>query len=402
MFDFLEPFFRSMIGLSSGNEMISAIAFLLVSVVVLFVLRWVPDTIRDIIRGFLFVEITLDNYDEDNAERLKHVDGFLSRNTSWTKSTRFSLGNVLDQVTGRPATSLILGLGYHLILINEMWAVVHKTNSNDGLGMITLHIYTFWFNRILLDDLTVASSLQPTDSEIAVYGNSWGKWTGVTLEPAKSASSAILPAKVYGYFTTLLDDYFLSGNMHKRKLTLLVDSTASGTGRSTIARRLATQFKMPLYILDLNTVSTLDFPGLLRALPVRSLLLIEDLDSYAFASNTPTLATGETGMTLMGFTSALEGITNTRGIVTIVTASDKGRLSHKLMGSNIFTDYYTLKPLTDVQVKDFAMYHFNYSSYTPEAIWMLKQPLTAGTLRKFLDTAKGDRDVFLQLLNDNL
>lgn len=102
-----------------------------------------------------------------------------------------------------------------------------------------------------------------------------------------------------------------------------------GTGKTTTARALATCFNLPVYWLPLGEVTRDgDLISLISSVPARSLLIMEDVDVFAAATER---RAKKGGASLSGLLNALDGLWTPHGLITIMTTNDLGALDPALI-----------------------------------------------------------------------
>ncbi len=100
-----------------------------------------------------------------------------------------------------------------------------------------------------------------------------------------------------------------------------------GTGKTSLAKALATYFSMDIYYLPLADVaadSTL--LNLINDVAPRSLLLLEDIDVLSVMQDREKEDTDTSGVSLSGVLNALDGVTTPHGLITIMTTNRRGVL----------------------------------------------------------------------------
>lgn len=152
--------------------------------------------------------------------------------------------------------------------------------------------------------------------------NKWGDWQSLDELPRRDVDSVILAAgqleRLLADVATFLDaehDYVRrSIPWHRGHLY----EGPPGTGKTSVARAIATHFAMDVWYLPL---SDLDKDcGLLSAvsrITPRSMLLLEDVDVFHAA----TARDDDNGVTLSGLLNALDGVTTPHGLLTVLTTN---------------------------------------------------------------------------------
>jgi ATPase family associated with various cellular activities (AAA) len=150
----------------------------------------------------------------------------------------------------------------------------------------------------------------------------WGDWEKLDDLPPRDPGSVILPA---GQMERLVDDIarFLAAEQdyarrgmpwHRGHLYV----GPPGTGKTSVARALATHFGMDIWVLPLADVQKdADLLREVCRVSPRSMLLLEDIDVFDAA----TKRTEEAGVTLSGLLNTLDGIATPHGLVSVLTTN---------------------------------------------------------------------------------
>lgn len=92
-----------------------------------------------------------------------------------------------------------------------------------------------------------------------------------------------------------------------------------GTGKTSIARGLAAEFGMDLFVIPLSAVANDgEIPRIVSFCDPRSILLLEDIDTAAAARDRDS---DGPGMSMSGLLNALDGVATPHGLITIMTSN---------------------------------------------------------------------------------
>lgn len=102
-----------------------------------------------------------------------------------------------------------------------------------------------------------------------------------------------------------------------------------GTGKTSVARALATEFDLPTYYLPLGDISKdSDLMQLVSSISPRSVLLLEDVDSFHAATDRSDEKDRASVATML---NALDGIWTPHGLITMMTTNNRDALDPALI-----------------------------------------------------------------------
>lgn len=102
-----------------------------------------------------------------------------------------------------------------------------------------------------------------------------------------------------------------------------------GTGKTSIARSLATEFGLPTYYLPLGDIAKdSDLMQLVSAIKPRSILLLEDVDGFHAATDRSDEKDHASVATML---NALDGVWTPHGLITIMTTNNRDALDSALL-----------------------------------------------------------------------
>lgn len=153
--------------------------------------------------------------------------------------------------------------------------------------------------------------------------NKWGDWERLDDLPARDIDSVILPA---GQLQRLIADVQKFINSEDDYLRRCIPwhrghlyEGPPGTGKTSVARALATHFGMDVWYLPLGDLDKdANLLGAIARIGPRSMLLLEDVDVFHAATSRDE---GNKGVTLSGLLNALDGIATPHGLLTILTTN---------------------------------------------------------------------------------
>lgn len=151
----------------------------------------------------------------------------------------------------------------------------------------------------------------------------WGDWSRIDDLPTRDLDSVILAkgqlerlvADVGNFLATEQDYIRRCIPWHRGHLY----EGPPGTGKTSVARAIATHFGMDIWYLPLGDVkSDCDLLNVVSRVTPRSMLLLEDVDVFGAATDR---AEGEERVSLSGLLNALDGIATPHGLFTVLTTN---------------------------------------------------------------------------------
>lgn len=104
-----------------------------------------------------------------------------------------------------------------------------------------------------------------------------------------------------------------------------------GTGKSSLAKAIATEFNLPIYIMSASysKEQTLEVINQCKVDPGRFILLIEDVDAHQFSVNRDQHS--QEGFSLSSFLNLLDGVDTPHGMIAILTTNHIDSLDDALI-----------------------------------------------------------------------
>jgi mitochondrial chaperone BCS1 len=300
-------------------------------------LRDVPVKLWSWARHYLVVTLTFDNRDElifTTLVEYMHDQAALHRINNFTvRSVRQGpdYQGLLEELQqgGRPQAYLSPGEGFHLFMMDGhlMWMTREVTAANTVIEKIKLS--TFGRSRRFLESL-IEKALQARMSrelnKIAIYIPSPynSEWMRARLGNNRRLSSVILKQ---GQVESILEDlhkFFESRRRYEelgipwRRGYLLFGPP--GTGKTSLVTALASELKLNVCTFSLASPNITDerIGNLLASVPPRSVILIEDIDSF-FRQREK--ADQNVKLSYSGFLNALDGVASHEGSVIFLTTN---------------------------------------------------------------------------------
>lgn len=190
--------------------------------------------------------------------------------------------------------------------------------------------------------------------EIKIYTVSqYGSWNvGKSTATNKSIDDIYLENK-----QLIVDDVdrFIASESLYRKLRIphkrgYLFYGVPGTGKSALSWAIADKLKYDLYLLDLSGVSSVsDFKTLVNRIPSRSVIVVEDIDSYFDKRE----AVKDNKITFSSFINVLSGVNQIDDSVTIITTNKIEKIDEALLRSGRCDVKLEIKPITVNEAQQF-------------------------------------------------
>ena len=182
--------------------------------------------------------------------------------------------------------------------------------------------------------------------------NQWSEWERLDDLPGRTLDSVILPPGQLERLTEDVGRFLGSEQDHVRRCIPWhrghLYEGAPGTGKTSVARAVASHFGLDVWYLPLADVKKDgDLLRMANKIGPRSMLLLEDIDVFHAA----TVRDDESGVTLSGLLNALDGIATPHGLLTVLTTNTPEVLDHAVVraGRVDLTEHFTLADADQVR-----------------------------------------------------
>lgn len=184
--------------------------------------------------------------------------------------------------------------------------------------------------------------------------NRWGNWDRRNDLPPRSLDTVALPT---GQRDLLVNDLtrFFANERHYARLGTpwhrgYLFHGPPGSGKTSIARALSTEFGLDVSYICLSDLETdTSLLGLVREIPARSLLLLEDIDVVDAARERDS---EQAGISMAGLLNALDGVITPHGLVTIMTTNHRAAIDPAVIRPGRVDLDVHIGYVTDGQVND--------------------------------------------------
>jgi chaperone BCS1 len=231
--------------------------------------------------------------------------------------------------------------GVHWFLHRRALVVISRGREGGGGGgtgnsrlreEITMRVFCLngrGYLRALVDE--ARRSVAPDEDSTRVYSNDQWNWQGATLVPHRPMESVILRAGVAEMLVRDADTFLKSRQWYRdrsipwRRGYLLHGEP--GCGKSSVAHALASHLGMNVAALSLASVAgDSALRNIMRAMPPKCLLLIEDIDASFVKRDSKDVET----VTFSGLLNAIDGIAAAEGRILVMTTNHPDKIDPAL------------------------------------------------------------------------
>jgi len=241
------------------------------------------------------------------------------------------------------------GLGPHLFRYRRRWFLLtreEQQRSAHSPSRAKIHLRTLGRARrpleALVGEVVEHGIRSMREQNLVRVNDDGGSWRVLQAGEARRLESVVLPgderARVLADMQRFLGrrEWYAERGIPYRRGYLF--SGPPGSGKTSLARSLANELGLTLFVLDLSSSRITDQQlfALLAQVPPRSMVLAEDMDRTRVLARPAAMAAadqqaGGGGATIAGLLNAVDGPTSGEGRVLVFTTNHAGGLDPALL-----------------------------------------------------------------------
>jgi len=308
------------------------------------------------------------------------------------------------------------GLGPHVFRHRGRWFLMTREEhrqSEHSAGRTRLHLRTLGRARRPLEALVkevVEHGIRAMrEQDLVRVNDDNGSWRMLEAGESRRLESVLLPgderARVLADMERFIArrEWYASRGIPYRRGYLFFGPP--GSGKTSLARSLAHELGLTLFVLDLSSARITDQQlfALLAQVPPRSMILVEDVDRTrpiaAQAAKAKTDKHADGGATISGLLNAVDGPTSGEGRVLVFTTNNPGTLDAALLRPGRVDYRLEFRPADPGQAREIFLRFFPEEAAAADAFAAAlgDRPLTMADLQGILLAAEAGQDAVARL-----
>ncbi|HBN6266178.1 TPA: AAA family ATPase [Vibrio parahaemolyticus] len=401
--------------LSGGNQFLSATLMALIGGLFTYWLREFPLIVFRFCKRELTTSVEIDTKSSyGNDVLLAKLGELISTVANENACRRFSYTRIWDGTTGKYRIGRGLGYGKAWVIHDGTFILINRFLRESGMeSHLSIELTCIGRSAAPIDSFVSLVAVDQRRDELAIFNlNTDGAWASPIFEKKRDFDVLALNPDTRTAFSDKISR-FMSGEERYKQLDLPWKETfllhgRPGSGKTSIIKALASKYNLPIYRLNLSSLSNSGLERAFMSVPDNSLILIEDFDSASSVlsrvpstkshgdnpdkASTPVddeakaLASVLTSLDMSTVLNVLDGIVSLHGVLVFLTTNHLEHIDKAVFRDGRVDHLIDLPLLTPSTVKAYL------ESIYPELCQMdIEYPeISASKLTKWKSVAHDD------------
>lgn len=377
MFDQISTYYQEFLTFTKANPVAAGVVSLYGLGVLTFFLKVIPAKIAHFCRTQFTTNLVLNNFDDVYYDFLEWV----SENNmhSFVRNFTFNRRGVYNSGEGEAKISMGYGRVFfffnrHLFIMNRV-----KEDSNNIIQTKeTITVTVIGRSHKMLEKLFDTIKKKEDDDWLDI--RIWRGYYAKLKQNRRPLDTVVLDNKVKNKVLSAIDsfksdkDWYIENGVPHNLGIMLYGPT--GTGKTSFIKALGAYYDMPIYIINVSTVTDHSLQDALFEVPPNSIVALEDIDTanlgkrdlsnrllpigdepeeYMHQSKLQSFSNKEENeyLSLGGVLNAIDGIATQEGRILIATTNDIDSLDEALVRPGRFDVKEEIGYMTDQTLKEY-------------------------------------------------
>lgn len=349
LFEFIQDVITTVNELSGGNQFVGGVVVASISGAIMYALKTTPTLLVKFIKSQFTTTMTFNNAGWEKNHTFIRMSEFIHNRCTEMGTRSLMVDSSYDWRDGKAKMILTIGAGNHIFFYRGRPLLLNRAEHGNNQGetikeVITL--YKFGRSHDLFKQLVDENRPKDVDG-LSISHWEKGEWRTINNVMCGGLDSVALDLDVRKFFVTEFDKFKNGADICKRlgiphKLAMILHGRP-GSGKTSLIRALAAEYKLNVCMLDLSTTSDKELIKAIGTIPRNTLLLLEDFDSAGQVSKRQAdedIQSGNVDLssassifnvgTLSGVLNALDGVASLNNVVIMLTTNHLERVDRAL------------------------------------------------------------------------